>query len=268
MTTLPTAEENPTEEAGTVTVRAVDRAVAILKCFTVRMPLMSAAQIQASVGLSRPTVYRLLETLEGAGLVQSEGNPQRYRLSHGVMQLARVWLAGLDLPSVAQPLVAAVRDETGETSALFVPRGDMRLCVLEYRSHEVLAISRGIGDMGKLVDGASGKAILAFMGDAQRSSILGGFPTAARARLAAELKRTRQEGHSVSRGEVFAGAVAVAAPFFDHSGAVVGSIGVFGPESRITDALAAKAVRQVTAAAAELSGLLGRPSTGGRVSAS
>ena len=34
------------------------------------------AQIQAAVGLSRPTVYRLLETLEGLGLIQSEGNPQ------------------------------------------------------------------------------------------------------------------------------------------------------------------------------------------------
>lgn len=246
------------EEAGTGTVRAVERAVAILRCFTVRNPALSVAQIQGAAGLSRPTVYRLLETLEGLNMVHAEGNPQRYRLAHGVMQLARVWLAGLNLPDVAQPIVEAVRDDTGETSALFVPRNDMRLCVLEYRSHEVLAMSRGVGDMGHLAEGASGKAILAFMGEGRQAALVGSkSDEAARERLTADLEHTRRDGFAVSRGEVFSGAVAVAAPIFDQSGAVAGSLGVFGPESRMTDKHIKEATQRVMAAAAEISALLG-----------
>lgn len=218
---------------------------------------MSVAQIQAAVGLSRPTVYRLLETLVALDMVQSEGNPQRYRLAHGVMQFARVWLASLNLPDAAQPIVEAVRDDTGETAALFVPRNDMRLCVLEHRSHEVLAMSRGVGDMGHLTEGASGKAILAFMGKGRQAALIGGADGAVRERLSTDLERTRRDGFALSRGEVFAGAVAVAAPIFDQSGAVVASLGVFGPESRMTDRRVKEATRRVVAAAAELSGLLG-----------
>lgn len=253
------AETHSPEDAGAGTVRAVDRAITILRCFEVRTPIMSVAQIQAAVGLSRPTVYRLLETLEVLGMVQAEGNPQRYRLAHGVMQLARVWLAGLSISEVAQPIVQAVRDQTGETAALFVTRGDLRLCILEYRSHEVLAMYRGVGDTGPLVQGASGKAILAFMGEARQSSLVGGLSGADRKQLAADLKQARRDGFAISRGEVFAGAVAVAAPIFDQSGEVAGSLGVFGPESRMTDRQVANATDRVLLAAAELSTLLGAP---------
>lgn len=250
-------EIGTTEEMGS-TVRAVDRAVAILRAFSVRAPILSVAQIQASVNLSRPTVYRLLETLEATGLVKSEGNPQCFRLAHGVMQLARVWLAGINLPDISQRIVESLRDDTGETSALFIPRGDLRLCVLEYRSHEVLAIARGIGDTGPLIQGASGKAILAFMSDTNQEEIVAKLPEKSkRTRLFEELIQIRRKGYALSRGEVFAGAVAVAAPVFDHSGEIVGSLGVFGPESRMNEQRTTKAARQVVAATREISALLG-----------
>lgn len=257
MLDLTTDEPGLTDGGGT-TVRAVERAVAILRCFTLRSPSMSVVQIQASVGLSRPTVYRLLETLEGAGMILSEGNPQRFRLAHGVMQLAHVWLAGLNLPELARPLVEALRDETGETAALFVPRADMRLCVLEYRSHEVLAVSRGVGDMGKLVEGASGKAILAFMGEAKRQELIASLAEpAARKRLTGEVAQTRRDGYAISRSEVFAGAVAVASPVMDQSGSVAASLGVFGPQSRMTTTKTEECAQQVALASRKLATLLG-----------
>ncbi len=268
MLDLPADEPGLVEGAGT-TVRAVDRAVAILRCFSVRSPSMSVAQIQAAVGLSRPTVYRLLETLEGTGLIRSEGNPQRFRLAHGVMQLAHVWLAGLNLPELARPMVEALRDQTGETAAFFVPRGDMRLCVLEYRSHEVLAVSRGIGDMGRLTDGASGKAMLAFMSDVRQRQLLDSLEDAVtRKRLGGELAQTRRSGFSVSRGEVFAGAAAVASPVLDQSGAVAGSLGVFGPQSRMDAARVEEAAGHVLATSRRLATLLGYSSEGPAFSAS
>ena len=109
-------EDTETKGEGS-TVRAVDRAIAILQCFTADKPALSVLEIQRRVGLSRPTLYRLLQTLAATGLVKAEGDPQRFRLAHGVMELAHVWLAGLDRVDVARPILEQLRESTGETAA-------------------------------------------------------------------------------------------------------------------------------------------------------
>src|ERR1044072_6266010 len=99
------------------TVRAVERVIAILQCFTADKPALSVIEIQRRVGLSRPTLYRLLQTLAATGLVKAEGDPQRFRLAHGVMELAHVWLAGLDKVDVARALLEGLRAVNGESAA-------------------------------------------------------------------------------------------------------------------------------------------------------
>ena len=61
-------------------VRAVERALDILKAFSVNEHELSAAQLLERVPLSRPTLYRLLQTLVHSGFVVSSGDPQRFRL--------------------------------------------------------------------------------------------------------------------------------------------------------------------------------------------
>ena len=217
------------------TVRAVDRAIAILQCFTADKPALSVLEIQKRVDLSRPTLYRLLQTLGASGLIKAEGDPQRFRLSHGVRELAHVWLAGLDKVDVARPILEELRKSTGETAALFVLREQKRICVLELESHHALAIARGIGDTGDITLGASGKAILAHLDEARRDTILDQIAKPRRAELIKALEVARSRGYAVSHGEVFVGAVALAAPTFNHNGEVAGCLGLFGPKARVKD---------------------------------
>jgi DNA-binding IclR family transcriptional regulator len=240
------------------TVRAVDRAIAVLQCFTAETPVMSVLEIQRLVGLSRPTLYRLLQTLAGTGLITAEGDPQRFRLGHGVMHLAHAWLSGIKLIDVARPIVASLREKTGETAALFVMQDDHRICVLELESHHVLHIARGIGDRGDLVVGATGKAILAFLDeDRQAATISRALSRARQSEFVSALKAIRAQGYATSRSEVILGAVAVASPFFNHNGEVTGSIGVFGPTARVSDSDVPKIARLVVDAANTLSTQLG-----------
>src|ERR1043166_2455435 len=217
------------------TVRAVDRAIAILQCFTADKPALSVLEIQRRVGLSRPTLYRLLQTLAATGLVRAEGDPQRFRLAHGVMELAHVWLAGLDKVDVARPILESLRESTGETAALFVVREQKRICVLELESHHALTIARGVGDTGDITLGASGKAILAYLDENRRDAILDQVTKARRAELAKALEVARSRGYAISHGEVFVGAVALAAPVFNHNGEAAGCVGLFGPRARVKD---------------------------------
>jgi DNA-binding IclR family transcriptional regulator len=224
------------DEGAASTVRAVDRAIAILQCFTADKPALSVLEIQKRVGLSRPTLYRLLQTLAASGLIKAEGDPQRFRLAHGVMELAHVWLAGLDKVDVARPVLEQLREATGETAALFVLREQKRICVLELESHHALTIARGVGDTGDITLGASGKAILAYLDEKRRDAILDQVTNKARrAELTRALEVVRSRGYAVSYGEVFVGAVALAAPTFNHNGEVAGCLGVFGPRARVKD---------------------------------
>jgi DNA-binding IclR family transcriptional regulator len=246
---------------GPEAVRAVDRALAVLHAFNAEAPLLSVLELQARTGLARPTLYRLLQALEARGLVRAEGEPRRFGLGAGVMALAQVWLSGLDIRRLAQPLLEHLRETTGETAALFLLRDGRRLCVAECVSRQVLAMARGVGETEHLSRGASGRAMLAFAppGSGWLDAALASLPgDSDRAEFEAELSATRARGYALSRGEVFRGAVAIAAPVFDHSGQVAGSVALFGPEARLQPTETKAAAAHLMAAGQALSRALGQ----------
>jgi DNA-binding IclR family transcriptional regulator len=235
---MPRTGKTPTTGKDTAIsgVRAVDRAIDILQCFTAEKPAMSVIEIQKRIGLSRPTLYRLLHTLAARDLIRAEGDPQRFMLAHGVMQLSHVWLNGLEVVAVARPILEGLRDLTGETAALFRLQQDRGICILECESRHVLSISRGVGHSLRIDQGSTGKAMLAFMDPQRQAEVLSDMPVnAKRTRLVEALEAARSNGYATSRGEIFVGAVAVSAPYFDHRGSVVGSVGLYGPNARISE---------------------------------
>jgi DNA-binding IclR family transcriptional regulator len=251
----------PRPSAGTIAnVRAVERAIDVLQCFSAERPVMSVLEIQQKVRLSRPTLYRLLHTLAAKGLVRIEGDPQRFSLDYGVGRLAHSWMAGIDPIAIGRPILERLRQETGETVALFMLRDHLRLCVLELTTPNVLKIARGVGETEHIARGASGKAMLAFMPADEVARILRTLPAGIdRKRLLADLARVRSDGFAVSRGEVFVGAVAVAAPYFDDAHRVLGAIGAFGPAARLDARWVAATIDRIVEGARALSAHLGDP---------
>ena len=90
-------------KSSTANVRAVERAIDILEAFSGARSSMSVLEIQKAVGLSRPTLYRILETLASKGFIRAHGTPQRFSLDYAVGKLAQNWLSGLDPVSAARP---------------------------------------------------------------------------------------------------------------------------------------------------------------------
>lgn len=241
-------------------VRAVDRALEILLAFTAQDHALTVGELTKRVDLSRPTLYRLLRTLEANRFLVSSGDPQRFRLGPAVAQLAHVWNASLDLAAVAQPMMRRVWEETGETVALFVPDAQFRLCVAELPSVQPLSFKRGVGYRERLVLGASGRAILAHtrMTPQELEAAADGLRIDL-SRYPRELARIRERGYAVSRDELIEGAVAVAAPFFDGADRVAGSLGIFGPSVRLSDAHVERFGKFLVREAGQLSAALGQP---------
>ncbi|MBC7203992.1 MAG: IclR family transcriptional regulator [Pusillimonas sp.] len=215
-------------------VRAVDRALDILMAFTAADYELSAGELLKRVDLSRPTLYRLLYTLEQSGFVMSVGEPQKFRLGPSVAHLVHVWTSSFDLNEIAKPVLRRIWESTGETVALFIPQGAYRTCISELPSAHPLSFKRGVGYRERIVLGASGRAILAYsdVDKNQLNNYLNETDLDPK-QFQGELERTRKRGYAVSIQELIQGAVAIAAPFYTGGAQVAGSIGVFGPSVRL-----------------------------------
>ncbi len=253
-----TTQDSPAPAQASEGVRAVERALDVLSAFSPGGDALLVADLLKRVGLSRPTLYRLLHTLEKKGFVVAEGEPQRFRLGPAVARLAHVWSSSLDLADVARPAMQEAWTYTSETVALFVPRGELRLCVAEIQSPQALSYRRGVGYSERLVRGASGRAILAFtpLASGQLEAYAAGT-NADMAWLRDQLAITRDRGYAMGHNELIQGAYAVAAPFFDSRGNVAGSLGVFGPDVRLTESRVHEFGHYLRALAGRLSGTLG-----------
>jgi IclR family acetate operon transcriptional repressor len=240
-------------------VRAVERALEILQAFTINDRAMSASQLLERVSLSRPTLYRLLQTLVQSGFVVSEGEPRKFRLGPAVGQLAHVWTSSLNISALGQSMMQRVWECSGETVALFVPQGPMRLCIAEMASPQALSFKRGVGYQERIVIGASGKVMLAFMNTSIETieRYAQGLPTDPM-RLLQDLRQIRQRGYATSKNALIEGAVAIAAPFFNGHGQVAGSIAVFGPAVRLKETRVRQIALSLINEAALLSQALGR----------
>ena len=239
-------------------VRAVARALAILAAFQPGEQALSVAELLGRVDLSRPTLYRLLYTLQAEGFVVGEGEPQRFRLGPAVGRLANCWSAGVDLAALAQPALRRLWVVTGETVALFAVEGTQRCCIAEMASAQPLSFRRGVGWREKLVRGASGRVVLAQT--VRNAADLAPFAKGQKLDVPAfltELARVRQRGWAVSRDELIQGAVAVAAPVLDAGGQARASLAVFGPSARLDDKAVRRLAKAVVLEAAALSQALG-----------
>jgi hypothetical protein len=94
-----------------LSVRAVERALDILLCFTAEEPVRSLTQIAGSVHLSKPTAHRLLATLEKKRFIAKDQATSQYRLGiHGQLGNSE------SFPPMQSP--GKVLGESGETGGL------------------------------------------------------------------------------------------------------------------------------------------------------
>ena len=84
---------------------------------------LSRAELLKRCGLTRPTLYRVIASLQAEGMIEASGD-NRYRLGGRLVSLARLALAQNDVRKIAEPYLARLRDATGETVHLAIRSGD------------------------------------------------------------------------------------------------------------------------------------------------
>lgn len=250
---------------GRSAVQSIDRAVAILRCFDAHHAALGISDIARATGLSTSTAHRLLTSMTTNRLLD-QGPDKRYRPGPLLVQLGRSGAVPSSLREAARPHMVALRDEVDETVGLheLLPTYE-RAVVDQVESRQELR--RHYTDIGvpiALTHGAPGKAILCTLPwSRQKAALARGIEAVTDrtvtdpAALAAELATARQRGWAGSDAERTPGIRAVAAPVFDHTGMVVGALGLSVPTVRMDDARANELGRRAAAVAWDVSEALG-----------
>jgi DNA-binding IclR family transcriptional regulator len=120
-------------------VGVLDKSLLLLDLVESDGPASLAELVEAS-SMSRATVHRLAVALEVHGLLRRD-QAGRFALGLRLVGLGREAAVHWPLAERAAPVLASLRDETGESVQLYVRDGDARLCVASLESpHELRTI--------------------------------------------------------------------------------------------------------------------------------
>lgn len=234
----PTSPSRPSPESASGTESA-DRVADVLVAFTRSDRPLGVSQIARDLGLSKAVVHRILQSLASRSLVQVIPGDARYALGPTAVGLGTKAWSQLDVRSLAAPALRRLRDQTRETATLSVLVGNRRIYLDQYESPQEVKMIIEIGPQFPLHSGASSRSILAFLPQAFIEEVLTELvdlrPTVDLDDYRQGLDLVRTQGYATSLNERNTGAASIAAPFFDASGNVLGSISSSGPAARYAE---------------------------------
>ncbi|MCW2572513.1 MAG: IclR family transcriptional regulator [Frankiales bacterium] len=223
-------------------VGVLDKAVLVLDA--VQGGATSLAALTERTGLSRATAHRLAVALEVHRLLARDADG-RWRIGSRAAELAGG--GGDRLLERAGPVLARLRDATGESAQLYRRHGDRRLCVAVAERGSGLRDTVPVGSALPLTAGSAAQVLLAWTPE---------DPLVARAAFTARtLADVRRRGWAHSVAEREQGVASVAAPVLGPGGGVVAAVSVSGPLERLTRSPGRLHAEAVVSAAAELTRL-------------
>lgn len=218
-----------------MSVQSVDRALDVLEALAEHGGQAGLSEIAALTGLPYGTIHRLLQTLLARGYVRQESD-RRYALGGALVRIGGA--AERMLAVWAEPYLAKLVEQSGETANLAVLEGDFVVYVAQVPSPRRLRMFAEVGRRVLPHSTAVGKVLLAERPDA--AAVLGrtGLPrrtdqtiTTVEAMLD-ELDRVRERGYALDLGEEENGVHCMAVPVRD-GGRTFAALSVSGPADRM-----------------------------------
>ena len=192
-------------------------------------------------GLPKPTIVRMLATLNGAGYV-SQSEDGTYRVTAKTLALSIGFDAADHLLAVAKPVLAEFREENAWPADLAIFDRDAMVIMDTSKVPGTLSLNRGVGSRLPVMPTALGRAYLAFCPDDQRQEIIDRLAQSGhadeglardRGRLDGILEKARQQGYATSDQEFQKTARVISVPVFD-GGILAGCVNMMTVSAAMT----------------------------------
>ncbi|MDH3263258.1 MAG: IclR family transcriptional regulator [Paracoccaceae bacterium] len=240
-----------------------ERLLAIFDLFSEERPEWSSQELIQRLGYSRPTLYRYLKLLKGAGFLMALPGGG-FAIGPRVVELDYLMRRSDPLVEAARPHLAELAGRFPGTAFLARWYGTKLLCVASETRDPAPRSSYPRGRPMPLVRGAAAKAILAHLPRRQQQRLVAGHAAAFAATglgnsedaALQALRGIRRAGYAHARGEVTPGLVGTAAAILDAGRIPLAALCLSMPEAAHakldSDALA----RAISTAAAAIANAL------------
>lgn len=218
--------------AGPDFIEALARGLDVLRSFRAGSPALTLSEIAAVTGLARPTVRRILITLEQLGYVRADG--RGYALTPRVLELGMAYVHSLNMWQVAQPHLEKLVAQTNESSSMAQLDGSDIVYVARVAVPKIVTLGVTIGTRFPAPATSMGKVLLAALPPASVPEVLAepgrSGITPRRQPSAAELESTlrevRAKGWALADQDLAPGIRSVATGVRDGDGRVVAAVNV------------------------------------------
>lgn len=236
-------------------VQVLHKTIDILDALRASPEGLSLATLSASSGMPKPTVYRILVTLESRGYLERTPGAQ-YRISRKLFEDPRDSSLEQRLVRASRPVLEELAAKCGETVNLGILDGGEVLVIETVESQQAVRMTSKIGNRRYPHSTGLGKIFLSDLPERDmlrvvRSKGMPKFTSSTIVRekdLIVELERIRAQGYALDNMENEPDGRCIAAPIMDGNRKVIAALSISGPLPRMTVTRAKGMLRMLTAA--------------------
>lgn len=201
---------------------------------------ITPTEVNAQLGLPKPTIHRLFATLEAEGFLQRDLDGRSYSPGARLRVLAGGVISSLRIRAARQAILKQLSAQIGETCNIALPDRDAMVYLERVETEWPLRIQLPTGTRVPFYCTASGKLYLASLLPRHCQRLLDATPLKAktpdtlvdRGKLDQEIAEIRTSGYAVDRGEFMEGMVAVAVPIPGPEGRLMATLSFHAPTQR------------------------------------
>jgi len=197
---------------------------------------VSVRTMARELRISAASTYRALNSLKKLGYVRQDHKDSKYQLTLKIAWLSAQVLDRQQLRQIAHPFLQHLTSVTNETTHLAVLEGTEFVYIDKVDNTQAVRMRSRVGQRGKLHSTAAGKAMLAFLPEAELQSVLRRLEFTAltyntitdEVRFREQLALIRRQGYGIDDEENEVGIRCIGSPVFDHAGRLSGALSISG----------------------------------------
>jgi len=221
-------------------VQPILKALKILEAIGEKGHDVTLTEIANGLKLPKTTAFRYLQTLSAAAFLRHDSEHDRYAIGPRVRMFAQADKSLHRLRRVAVPVMEQLGHAFNETVNLAIVSGFHVVYVEMIEANRPLRMQARIGERHPINATALGKAILAFLPEAERAAILDGplsEMTTRTIRSAGKLRRqlrdVQKNGYALEAGEAEEGLACIGVPILDEASYPLAALSLSAPERRL-----------------------------------
>lgn len=248
-------------------IGSLQNGLEVFNMFSRDRSVVTVGEIAKHLGVHKSSASRIAATLVALGYLRVAPKSSGFQLGGKLARLGSIAVIDTSLTSVAEPIMQALAEDTGETCHLGILEGSDAVTVALIDGSFSLRLHSWVGKRSPAHLTSMGKVLLAGLSDRALDLLYPNeelesptpYSISTKSALKSHLAKIRTTGYALDNEELEIGLRCVAAPTFSHDQRVIASLTIAGSASRIQLSSIGNYIEKVQSAADRISKELGAP---------